>query len=128
MNDAPTLLAALAIIVFFLFASVCAVIASLERILARPIPQLRHSRAIRRNRLFWVVPISMTAVIAWLSRRTFDVTVCSHCNEPYAWQHFDSTIWLAALLTGFGGAVGWIVYFVLLAVNFLIGLFSRSSL
>src|SRR5678809_767834 len=111
MNDASRW-PAISISVFFLFASVCAVIASLERILGRPIPQLRHSRAIQRNRVFWVVPISIAAVIAWLLPKALTLTVCSHCSEPYAWQHLDSVMWISTLTTGFGGAVGWIVYFV----------------
>src|SRR5436309_1166469 len=110
-----------------LFASMCAVVASLERILGRPIPKLRHSRAIRRNRLFWMVPISMATVIVWILPRTFAMNVCSHCSKPYAWQHLDSATWISILLTAFGGAVGWIVYFVLLAANVLIRLFSRPN-
>jgi hypothetical protein len=118
INDASWL-PLLSIGMFLFFASICAVIASLERILGRPIPKLRHSRAIRRNRLFWMVPISMAAVIGWILHKTFAM--------PSAWQNLGYATSISMFLIAVAGAVGWIVYFVLLAANALIRLFSHSN-
>ena len=102
-----------AILAFMVFASSCAVIAALERILGRPIPQLRFSRRVRRNRIFAAVPICMFAVFVLLFVALLRARVCSHCVRPYAWQSLGPILQSFVFSASFSGAIGWIIFGVL---------------
>ena len=94
---------------FFAVASILAIVASMERILGRPIPRLRYSRSVTKNRVFWAVPLLMAAAIVWFWTKVAAMPACSHCSQPQVWH------WSLMLeVMGFGGAVGWIVYYLLL--------------
>jgi hypothetical protein len=111
---------------FFALAATLAMVASLERILGRPIPQLRNSRPVSKNRLFWAVPILMVVVIAWLWPRVVTRIVCSHCFQPHLWQQTHGIAFGSMLLLGFSGAVGWIAYYLLLFGTLMARLISRQ--
>jgi hypothetical protein len=125
VNDASEVIPFYA--VFFALAAVLAIIASLERILGRPIPRLRHSRAVSKNRTFWAVPILMVAVTTRLWFRDLTMIACSHCSPPYVWQHPRLAALSLMVTLGFSGAVGWIVYFLLLICALVARLFFRPA-
>jgi hypothetical protein len=112
---------------FFALAAILAMIASLERILGRPIPRLRNSRPVPKNRAFWAVPILMAAVIAWFWPRVVTMIVCSHCSQPHLWQQTHWVAWSSMFVFGFSGAVGWIVYFLLLLCALVVRLILRLT-
>jgi hypothetical protein len=103
---------------FIALASACAVIAALERILGRPIPRLRHSRAVRRNRAFAAVPAVMIVVLSWLLYLILREPVCSGCTP-------GSMIRLAIEGFGLWGAVGWVVFAVMLMGTWIFRFASR---
>jgi len=110
-----------AVFAFIVLAAAIAVIMSLERVLGRPIPKLRDSLPVRRNRAFAIVPISMTASLALLISQMFDkVTIdkatpsdCADC----AWQTLLGMFGFFLLALALSGAIGWIVYAALWATN-----------
>ena len=120
MNDARGVIPFYA--TFFTLAAILAVIASLERILGRPIPRLRDSRSVTKNRAFWAVPILMAAVSAWLWSKVVTMTACSHCSQTH---RAARSVMLVVL--GFGGAVGWIVYYLLLLGTVIARLILKST-
>jgi uncharacterized membrane protein len=117
-----------AIFVFIVFASSCAVIAGLERILGRPIPQLRFSRPVRRNRIFAAVPICMCLVFLSLFIVLLRTRTCSHCERPYGWQTPGWILEAFVLSVGFSGAIGWVIFAVLGIVDYAFHLVSRRFL
>jgi hypothetical protein len=112
---------------FFTFAATLAVIASLERTLGRPLPRLRYSRMVPKNRVFWTVPVLMAAAITWLLPKVFAMPACSHCSKPYVWQHPNLAGGSSIFVLAFSGAVGWIVYYLLLLSVSVIRLFFRPN-
>lgn len=88
--------------------SLCAVIASLERILGRPIPRFRYSRPVRKNRVFVAVPVSMAVVFSVILSLMLPAR-CYHCSDAQ-WIMQSSGVAI-----GFSGIVGWLVFAVLLA-------------
>jgi hypothetical protein len=112
---------------FFALAATMAIIASLERILGRPVPRLRYSRAVSKNRLFWAVPVLMGAIVVWLLPRALSMASCSHCSEPYVWKHSQGVASVSMLVFGVSGAAGWIVYYSLLLSVSITRLFLRPS-
>jgi hypothetical protein len=112
---------------FIAFAATLAVIASLERTLGRPLPRLRYSRMVPKNRVFWAVPVLMAAVIVWLLPKFFAMPACSHCLKPYVWQHPYQAVGFSMFVLGFSGAVGWIVYYLLMLSVSVVRLFFRPN-
>ena len=112
---------------FFTFAATLAVLASLERTLGRPLPRLRYSRMVPKSRVFWTVPVLMTAVIIWLLAKPFAMPACSHCSKPYVWQQPYLALGSPMFVLGLSGAVGWIVYYLLLLSVSVIRLFFRPN-
>ena len=95
---------------FIVLATVVAVIMSLERMLGRPIPKLRNSLPVRRNRAFALVLVSMIASFALALPRLLEMPICDHCKEPYAWQSPLAIVEFSIIALAFSGAVRWIVY------------------
>lgn len=69
--------------------------ASLERILGRPIPRLRYSPAVKRNRLYVAVPVVMGAAWWFLVDALCDGHGYGYCE----WYGLD-----------YSAVLGWIVY------------------
>jgi hypothetical protein len=115
----------MAIFVFIIVASSCAVIAGLERILGRPIPQLRFSPRVRRNRIFAAVLICMSVVFLLLFVGLLRSRICSHCDRPFGWQSPGWTLEALVLAFGFSGATGWIIFGVLCIVDYVFHLVTR---
>lgn len=69
--------------------------ASLERVLGRPIPRLRYSPAVKRNRVFVAVPVVMGAVWWFL----VDVLCRGQGGNWCEWYGLD-----------YAAVLGWIVY------------------
>ena len=105
--------------------AVCAIIASLERILGRPIPRLRYSRPVRKNRAFAIVPLVMVMVFSWALFAFLRMQVCDHCTYPYAWQRATAIIGSLVMAFGLSGAVGWIVFAVVLIASLSMRLAAR---
>ena len=122
MNDARNII--LLFLAFFALAAMLAVIASLEKILGRPIPRLRHSRPVSKNRVFWAVPAMMAAVIVWLWPRLAMMIACSHCIQPHLWQQTDGIVEISIFVLGLSAAAGWIVYYLLLLCTLVARLFA----
>jgi hypothetical protein len=102
---------------FMTFASACAVMASLERLLGRPIPRFARSRAVRQNRAFAAVLIAMVMAFSLLLNSLLHVVVCSHCSKPYAWQYSTWIFFDAVVAFCFNVGVGWIVFAILLSIT-----------
>ena len=116
------MLFAVAVIVLAL---VCAVVASLQRILGRSIPRFRHSPPVPRNRVYYAVPITMAIGFSWLLLILLRTQVCAHCTYTYAWE---SPLWFGQsfiLALGFSGVLGWIVFAAILITNSIFRLISR---
>ena len=100
----------LAVAAFVALAAGLAVLASLERVLGRPIPRFAHSRAVGKNRLFLLAPAGMilafTAVLIGLSR----LLRCSHCADPYGPATIDEAVQMFIVSTAAGGVAGWVIY------------------
>jgi lysylphosphatidylglycerol synthetase-like protein (DUF2156 family) len=103
---------------FIALASACAVVAGLERILGRPIPRLRHSPPIRRNRAFVAVPAVMIVVFSWLLYGMLREPGCSDCTP--GWR-----IYFTSEAFGFSGAVGWVVFALILVAIWIFRFASR---
>jgi hypothetical protein len=112
---------------FFALAATMAITASLERILGRPVPRLRYSRAVSKNRLFWAVPVLMAAIVVWLLPRALSMASCSRCSEFYVWKRLQGVASVSMLVFGVSGAAGWIVYYSLLLSVSITRLFLRST-
>jgi hypothetical protein len=91
---------------FIVFAGVLVVIMSLERILGRPIPPLRDSLPVIRNRAFSVVLIAMAASFYVVLSAILARPVCyDGCGYSYAE--------LSILAFSSSAAIGWVVFAVL---------------
>jgi len=99
---------------FFVLAAIVAIVASLERVLGRPFPRLRHSPTLRKNRAFWAVPVLMAATVAWLLPLFLAMNACSDCSHPHMWQHPAWVVWISTFALGISAVVGWLVYYALL--------------
>jgi hypothetical protein len=110
---------------FIVFGAACAVIASLERILGRPIPRLRYSRPILKNRTFVIVPVVMAAVFLWMLSNVLPMRICSHCTPEYAWQSLPAIMIGAIFAFGLSGIAGWIAFAVILIASFSLRLIAR---
>ena len=84
-------------------------IAVLERLIGRPIPQFRHSRPIERQRIYWLVPLAMLASAFALLIPFSELLTCSDCSENWA---FAATLLVST-------ALGWLLYYTLLVFTFL---------
>jgi len=110
-----------AVYVFIVLAAAIAVIMSLERVLGRPIPKLRDSLPVRRNRAFAFVPIFMAAsfamaIFVMFDKATFDKITPSDSN-PSAWQTPLAILYISVLALAFSGAIGWIIFAALWVMN-----------
>jgi hypothetical protein len=112
---------------FIVFASALAVIVSLERVLGRPIPRLRDSHPVRRNRAFSTVLFAMAWVFPWMLIAMLRLQVCSHCTYRYGWQNPVWVVESTIMAMGFSGAVGWIVYAVVWVASSSVRLVSRYT-
>ena len=90
-----------ALVAFLIFASALALVASMERILGRPIPNLRYSRPVHRNRAFLGVPVAMAVVVIFM--------FSSPCNDC-------GVIGGSITAFVFSGTAGWIVFAALLII------------
>ena len=96
--------------VFIFLAATVAITLSLERTLGRPIPRLPNSLPVKRNRAFAGVLICM-AVFFFLALRTMlQMTLCSDCERPYAWQSPGAVLVDSIMALAFSSAIGWIVF------------------
>ncbi|MDP8980154.1 MAG: hypothetical protein M3O35_06150 [Acidobacteriota bacterium] len=112
---------------FIVLASACAVIASLERILGRPIPRLRYSRPVRRNRAFAAVLFAMAWVYPWMLIAMLRMQVCSHCTYSRGWQNPAWILESAVMALGFSSVVGWMVYAVVWIASSSLRLVARYT-
>jgi len=91
-----------------LSASVAAVM-SIERTLGRPIPQLRNSSSVRRNRTFALVLICMTLTFFWFLGEIWDSKVGPMAQEGTLRKVF--AIWADLTFSlAFSTALGWFVF------------------
>jgi TctA family transporter len=100
---------------FLVLASIAAIVASAERIRGRVILPMGYGRTVSRNRVFWIVPIIMASLFAWLLPKTLETLICPHCPEPYAWQNWRDAATLSIFIFAVSGAMGWVAYGLLVA-------------
>jgi len=93
---------------FIVLAAALATIMSLERTLGRPIPQLRDSLPVPRNRAFAAVIVCMV-VSFFLTLRVISEKVAFWTNA-HAWQDLIELAEYSILALAFSGAIGWIVF------------------
>ena len=91
-----------------LSASVAAVM-SIERTLGRPIPKLPDTLPVKRNRAFGVVLICMAVGFLALGGM-LQMTVCSDCERPYAWQSPVTVLVFSIIALAFSSVIGWILF------------------
>jgi hypothetical protein len=102
---------------FIVLAATLAIIMSLERILGRPIPNLRGSCPVRRNRAFAFVLVCMAASLCLVLPLILQVSVCSDCDYPFAWHHPLVIAEFSIMALAFSGVIGWIVFAALSIVS-----------
>ena len=122
-----TIWVAVLVYTFIVLGAACAVIASLERIFGRPIPRLRYSRPILKNRAFLVVPVVMAVVFLWILSKTLPMRICSHCTPEYAWQSLPAIMMDLIFACGLSGVAGWITFAVILIASLGLRLLARVS-
>lgn len=95
----------LGLLIFVGFAGV--IVATLERVWGRPIPQGRHSRAVMRNRAYVAVPLAMAAFGWTLVRLWLAGPGLEECGAH------REMLWCLGGLLGLMAMAGWIVYWLL---------------
>jgi hypothetical protein len=95
---------------FIVLAAVIAVIMSLERILGQPIPNLRNSLPVRRNRAFCLVLFSMAISFVLVLLKILEQPMCYDCAQDNRWKSPLAIVESSIIAMAFSGALGWIVY------------------
>lgn len=110
-----------AVYAFIALAATIAVIMSLERVLGRPIPKLRNSLPVPRNRAFAFVPIFMAASFALVILMMFDKVTLDKItpsdSDSSAWQTPLAILYISVVALAFSGAIGWIIFAALWVAN-----------
>jgi hypothetical protein len=91
------------------------VLASMERILGRPIPSLKYSKPVPKQRVFIVVPIFMIVALigAILILQPMQTTrMCSHCSSPSFYQQVLMVVAFLVFAAGTAGGVGFLVFLI----------------
>jgi hypothetical protein len=96
---------------FVILAAVIAVIMSLERTLGRPIPKLRESLPVRRNRGYIGVLICMALSFYIALAGILQKPWCyDGCPSPYSWSNVVAILEFSIIALAVSASIGWIVF------------------
>jgi hypothetical protein len=99
-------------------AAVLAIIISLERTLGRPIPILRNSLPVKRNRGYFVVLVAMGASFYVVLSAFLTRPICyDGCGYSYAWENPLKLLEVSIMALAFSGGTGWVVFALLSAAS-----------
>jgi hypothetical protein len=84
--------------------------ASLERTWGRPIPRLKYSKPLRRQRFFCIVPVLMVVVWIGMMGLLLQTRTCSHCPAPYVRQNPVQIVEASVVATAFAGGSGFALF------------------
>lgn len=88
------------------------VLASLERILGRPIPRFKYSKPVPKQRVFIVVPTFMIVALIGALIVLLPMRMCSQRPAPSAYQQFLMVIAFLVFAAGIAGSSGFVVFLI----------------
>jgi hypothetical protein len=104
------LVVALVWIIVVISGTLLVAMASLERTWGRPIPRLKYSKPVRRQRFFCTVPVLMVVVWIGMMGSLLQTRTCSHCPAPYVYQDFTQVVGASVVATAFAGGSGFALF------------------
>jgi len=99
-------------------ATVLEIVISLERALGRPIPRLRDSLPVERNRGYFVVLVVMVASFYVVLSAFLARPICyDGCGYSYAWENPLKLLEVSIMALAFSGGAGWVFFALLSAAS-----------
>ena len=118
MNDIILFAIMAPVSAFIVLAAALAIIISLERALGRPIPKLRDSLPVERNRSYFAVivctVVSFVLVMCFMSQSD---KVGMWKDTRRLWQNLSAVLQCSILVLALSGTIGWVVFALISAVS-----------
>jgi hypothetical protein len=109
-NEITTTVIMVPVVAFIFLAVTLAFIISLERTLGRPIPKLRDSLPVPRNRSFAAVPVCMAVSFFLIVRAISQSEKLAVWTHEHTWQNIIAMLALSLIALAASGVIGWIVF------------------